>query len=72
MSVLKQVKCVLLGDRAVGKMCFSQVVTTGVFPPEYIGVGLFDEFSHRVLVRNRVRNEASNVEIAINVIDVII
>lgn len=40
----------LIGDGAVGKMCFLKVVATDVFPTEYIPT-IFDDFLHYVLLR---------------------
>ena len=41
------VNCVLVGDGAVGKWCFLEVLTTKVFPPQYIPQ-VFMHYSHNV------------------------
>ena len=41
------VNCVLVGDGAVGKWCFLEVLTTKDFPPAYIPQ-IFTHYSHNV------------------------
>ena len=49
----KHVKCVLVGDGAVGKGCFIKTVATNVFPNNtYYSGKLFEEHLHHVELRD--------------------
>jgi len=42
---LRPIKCVLVGDGAVGKACFLDVVCKGTFPDTYVPM-IMEVFSH--------------------------
>lgn len=47
----KHVKCVLVGDGAVGKLCFLKTLTTKVFPPCWTP-GIFENFLYDAVLTN--------------------
>ena len=58
MSAINRVKCVVVGDGAVGKSCFLITATTNAFPGEYVPT-VFDNYAHDIRLRDGRQAEVS-------------